>query len=129
VSFHVPEDRRLVTGTLASRPEDGNNGAFLLRLRYSRRALAIASDGLGWEHVSVSFVTDTPTWDQMCEVKAVFWDPEDCVVQYHPPTSEYVNLHPHCLHLWRPVGSEIQRPDPMLVGPRIEGWTRQETLA
>ena len=36
--------------------------------------------------------------------KALFWDEDDCVIQYHPPRSEYVNNHQNCLHLWRPIG-------------------------
>ena len=52
----------------------------------------------------------------MCFVKTVFWDREDCVVQFHPPESEYVNDHPFCLHLWRPVGVVIARPPALTVG-------------
>jgi len=55
----------------------------------------------GWEHVSVSCEDRTPTWDEMCMVKDAFWSEEEAVVQMHPPRSQYVNLHPYCLHLWR----------------------------
>lgn len=75
------------------------------------------SDGLGWEHVSVSTTGRTPNWDEMCFVKAMFWDDEDCVMQLHPPRSVYVNVHRHCLHLWRPNdGSVIPQPPTHLVG-------------
>lgn len=80
----------------------------------------VVSDGLGWEHVSVHMNSDgkdrTPTWSEMCRIKNIFWDEEDCVLQYHPPKSDYVNQHKHVLHLWRPIGVEIPRPNPMLVG-------------
>jgi hypothetical protein len=83
-------------------------------------AWCIASDGHGWEHVSVHVkengFSETPTWDEMCEIKALFWDDEDCVIQYHPPKSDYVNNHPNVLHMWRPVGVEIQRPPSIMVG-------------
>ncbi len=81
----------------------------------------IASPGMEdipWEHVSVravkqfgkQFKSFTPTWDEMCFVKSLFWDDEDCVVQFHPPKSEYVNIHPNVLHLYRPVEDEIPMP-------------------
>ena len=62
-----------------------------------------------WEHVSVSAAT-VPTWAEMCWVKALFWGPEEAVVQYHPPESSYVNVHQRVLHLWRPVGVEFPMP-------------------
>jgi hypothetical protein len=116
MAFHVPNQYRILRGALASTPADGNNGAFLVRLKYSRRAWVIASDGAGWEHVSVSHPDYTPSWEEMSQVKDLFWDPEDCVIQYHPPSSRYVNNHRHCLHLWRPIGVALPMPEPELVG-------------
>lgn len=52
----------------------------------------------------------------MCWVKGKFWDPEAAVVQYHPPASAYLNCHPYCLHLWRPIDVEMLLPSPILVG-------------
>jgi hypothetical protein len=77
--------------------------------------LVIASDGLGWEHVSVSKKYECPTWAEMCHVKALFWGDEDCVVQYHPAQSVYISLHPYCLHLWRPVDEKIPLPPGFMV--------------
>lgn len=74
--------------------------------------------GVPWEHVSVSTMTRCPTWEEMVWVKGLFWDDEECVVQYHPPRSEYVNAHPYCLHLWKPVGVEVIRPPAQCVGPK-----------
>lgn len=76
----------------------------------------IASSGFGWEHVSVSRRDRCPTWDEMCLVKALFWDDDDCVIQHHPPCSEYVNNHPYCLHLWRPIDVSLPMPPSILVG-------------
>jgi len=70
----------------------------------------IASFGEGWEHVSASLFYRCPTWDEMCMVKDFFWGEEDTVIQYHPAKSEYINYHPHCLHLWRPINKEILCP-------------------
>jgi hypothetical protein len=53
----------------------------------------------------------------MCFIKDTFWDGEDCVMQLHPPRSEYVNNHPYCLHLWRPTdGRVIPQPPSIFVG-------------
>lgn len=125
--FHVPEKYRftLAGHALSTTEEAGNNGVFLIPagvLRPGRSmkkagARVIASDGLGWEHVSVvRSAGPAPTWDDMCKVKALFWDPEDVVVQFHPRQSQHVNNHDACLHLWRPVGVELPTPTPEMVG-------------
>ena len=90
--------------------------------------MCIASDGdaweecgfepPAWEHVSVSTAVRCPTWEEMCHVKEIFWDPEDVVIQLHPPRSEWVNCHPYTLHLWRPIGIVLPRPPALTVGPR-----------
>lgn len=55
-----------------------------------------------WEHVSVELCARRlPTWGEMCEVKDLFFDPEEEVVQIHPKKSEYVDMV-EALHLWRP---------------------------
>lgn len=77
----------------------------------------IASWGGGWDHVSVSTPRRTPTWDEMCHFKDLFFDPEEVVVQIHPAKTEYVNLHEHCLHLWRPQGVVLPVPPTCFVGP------------
>lgn len=105
---------------MASDRTYGNNGAFVIQRNAGTCFLIIASDGAGWEHVSVHCVSKgierTPTWAEMCFVKDIFWDREDCVIQYHPAESEYVNLHKHTLHLWRPTDQEIPIPPKILVG-------------
>lgn len=55
----------------------------------------------GWEHVIVSTHRRCPNWQEMCFVKDLFWDAEECVIQFHPPRSEYVNNNPYELHLWK----------------------------
>lgn len=70
------------------------------------RLCVIFSEGLGWDHVSVSLPTRCPTWEEMCYVKNVFFDEHEAVMQLHPPRSEYVNNHPYCLHLWKPQSPE-----------------------
>ena len=63
----------------------------------------IWSYGGGWEHVSIDGKNRTPTWDEMCSIKDMFFSDDECCVQYHPPKSEYVNNIPHCLHIWKPI--------------------------
>jgi hypothetical protein len=131
VSLHVPELARDTTHPLlGSTSAAGNNGAFHVESPEPGWTLAlIASDGSEvpdvpdwqWEHVSVHAYNNsrlrTPTWKEMSYVKRLCWDAEDVVVQFHPRESEYVNCHPHVLHLWRPKHQEIPTPPSILVGP------------
>ena len=118
MSMQVPEKFRLRSGRLGSDESFGNNGAFHVKLKHDQMVFCIASDGEGWEHVSVSRQDRTPTWDEMSQVKRMFWTDDDCVVEFHPPVSEYVNFHKHCLHLWRPVAELLPTPPSWMVGPK-----------
>jgi hypothetical protein len=69
----------------------------------------------GWEHVSVSLEHRCPSWEEMQFVKELFWDDKEMVVQYHPPKSDYINCHPFCLHLWKPIGMQLPFPPIILV--------------
>ncbi len=128
MSFHVPNKHRLhITRNpvLGSTDEAGNNGFFVIpHPRISGYVVNVqASDGLGWEHCSVSILGEgkakrCPTWEEMCFVKDLFWDDTDCVIQFHPTKAEYVNCHPFVLHLWRPTDQEIPTPMSFMVGPK-----------
>lgn len=137
MSFHVPELCRVRTGPYGSDASIGNNGAFFVPNRCAKGAdrsvplKVIASDGClvpeedpalaGWEHVSVSLPNRCPTWEEMAFIKGLFWDDDDCVVQFHPPRTEYVNNHPYCLHLWRAIDRAFPMPPQILVGVRDMG--------
>lgn len=114
----VPERNRVKDGCLGSDMSYGNNGAFLINRGRTIFSI-IVSDGDGWEHVSVHCTSDrkdrTPTWSEMCYIKDLFWSDEDCVVQYHPSKSEYVNQHKHTLHLWKPVNQIIPIPNKIMI--------------
>lgn len=122
MSFKVPEKYRIANGPYGSDERAGNNGAFKIPCDaggHKKLVLrVIASDGEGWEHVSVSPVNAqrTPFWEEMSYIKNLFWDSEDCVVEYHPPKANYVNMHPYTLHLWRPIEASIPIPHDYLVG-------------
>jgi len=117
MSFHVPEKFRFrdFISPYGSNESYGNNGLFYVPLN-GKRLKVIASDGMGWEHVSVSLKGRTPFWHEMVFLKNLFWDEEDCVIQYHPPKSVYVNNCENCLHLWKPIGKQIPIPPKELVG-------------
>ena len=117
-------DCRERTGTFASNESDGFNGRFRLKIN-GLNLIALASDGEGWQHVSVTIYGSpfTPSWDIMCKVKDLFWDEQQWVMQFHPAKSEYVNNHPGCLHLWRPTDKEFPVPKSELVGFKASAIT------
>ena len=121
------EKFRVRTGEEQSFSTDGNNGRF--RVEYHIPAtggryklLCIVSDGMGWDHVSVSVpgAYRCPTWEEMCSIKELFFRDDETVIQFHPTKDQYVNDHPHCLHLWRKQGLTHELP------PSIVGFTVKE---
>lgn len=112
------ESGRVREGYFGTSRVDGPYGAFFVQGPCGENLKIIASGGdeTGWEHVSVSTERRTPNWREMCFVKGLFWDPEECVMQLHPPQSTYINNHPYCLHMWRPTNQAIPLPPPILVG-------------
>jgi hypothetical protein len=117
---HLPEKLELGRVVDYFGQDAGHNGRFILQGPCGCKLQIISCDGkeTGWEQVSVS--TDrhrSPNWPEMCFVKDLFWDEEECVVQFHPPLSQYVKAHRYCLHLWKPVGSTFPAPPSALVGP------------
>lgn len=117
------ESGRVRYGPFASDPSIGANGAFFVQGPCGCELKIIASDASesGWEHVSVSTERRPPNWQEMCFVKGLFWEPEECVMQLHPPESTYVNNHPYCLHMWRPMHTQIPLPPSILVGVKSLG--------
>src|SRR5215475_7803233 len=97
--FKVPNENRIRTGELASNDDAGNNGAFLIEYQ-SFTLRVIASDGMGWEHVSVSLPNRCPNWREMCFIKDLFWDAEDVVIQYHPFPSSIQIPYSRWIFLW-----------------------------
>ena len=95
---------------------DEYNGAFLIPVE-NKQFFVIASNGLNWEHVSVSIknVDRCPKWNEMCKIKEMFFEDEEIVMQLHPKKSEYINLHKYTLHLWRPINKEIPVPQTITV--------------
>lgn len=117
----VVEDGRVLNGRFKSEPGD-KEGAFFIKSPLGSILRIIAGSGKGWrnqgfsgspwEHVSVGVQDEerNPSWEEMCFVKNLFFSEEECVIQFHPPRADYVNIHPHVLHLWRPTRIEIPMP-------------------
>ena len=95
--------------------DDGFNGIYVDPVE-RKNYFFVFSWGQGWEHLSVSQRNKTPSWDIMCRIKNVFWGEDEVCVEYHPKKEDYVNLHPHCLHIWKEVGKEFPTPPSILVG-------------
>lgn len=94
---------------------DDKNGAFKFRIK-GNDYFVIASNGGGWEHVSVSCASRIPSWEIMCEIKDMFFNEDEVVMQLHPAKKDYINNHPNCLHLWRPIEQTIPTPPSIMVG-------------
>jgi hypothetical protein len=115
------EAARIRHGEYATNATFGLCGAFKLMGPCGAELAIIAGDpslpeSAGWEHVSVSTARRCPNWIEMTFVKDLFWEDDETVVQFHPPKSQYVNVHPYCLHLWCPTDGHIRLPPTMLVG-------------
>ena len=110
------ERYRVTGGPMQSDISSGFNGAFFIPLKSGETVQVVCSNGGGWDHVSVSLLERCPTWDEMCEVKDLFWSEHEAVIQIHPPRQQYINNHPFCLHLWRPQTQPIPTPPMYMVG-------------
>ncbi len=80
---------------------DGGVGQFIKGILHNYTV--VWSYAGGWDHVSINNFRRTPTWDEMCVIKDLFWDSDETVVQYHPAIDNYVNNLKNCLHLWKPI--------------------------
>lgn len=108
------EKYRIKKGPRGSDRSYGNNGAFEIPGPHGILTVII-SDGMLWDHVSVSTPKRTPRWSEMCFIKNIFFEKFECVIQYHPPESDYINQHSHCLHLWRSQNFKIPMPPLIMV--------------
>ena len=116
MSLKVPERYRVINGHMASDSSFGNNGIFMVPTFDGEVLLTvIASDKMGWDHVSVSIKHRVPTWEEMEYIKRMFWEKETTVLQFHPPVSKYINKCENCLHLWRNQSFSVQLPPSIMV--------------
>jgi len=115
---------RIRRGELSSPDSYGMAGAFLIPIGLKRRAVVVSCNGdigTGWEHVSVHIISgkkkhqETPTWNDMCYIKNMFWSDDEIAIQIHPKKTDYINVHNHTLHLWRSLNQELLTPPNLLV--------------
>ena len=116
---------RVRSGPMKSDDDFGLCGKFLVKsLATGRMLRIIAAPALGgpgdWEHVSVSVVGQTgrfskcPIWEEMSEIKRLFWADDETVIQFHPKASDYVNIG-EVLHLWKLCGHDHILPPKIYV--------------
>lgn len=138
--FQVPEQFRVPYHPVYGKMDSslGNNGVFFMPVKSDENSaeiveiaktkeeieawplflVAIASDGQGWDHVSVTVHKSdrVPTHYEMLAVRNLFWGEDDYVLSFFPPKANYVNYHPGCLHLWRPSETTFPVPPTHFVG-------------
>lgn len=95
---------------------DDKNGCFVIP-GIGSTLRVIASDGLGWDHLSVSTTRRCPNWPEMKKIKELFFEDDEPAYQIFPAKKDYINCHPNCLHWWRPQNSKILIPGKELIGP------------
>jgi hypothetical protein len=114
-----------ITATLNARNDfqivrtgfDGGMGVFTKGTK--KGMTVIWSYAGGWEHVSIDGKKRMPDWYEMCELKDMFWQEDECCIQYHPAKADYVNNVEHCLHIWKPIeqyAGKLPIPPSILTG-------------
>lgn len=95
--------------------EEGEDGIKFMVKGPKSSLQVIASWGDGWYHVSVSLPHRTPSWQEMNFIKQITFGPDTEAFQLHPKKEHYINVHPYCLHLWRPMNEKIPLPPQYMV--------------
>lgn len=114
-----PNEFRVRMGPLTTFDIVGMLGVFIVPINNVPFTVVVNDDRYDkkWEHVSVSNMLRCPTWEEMCYIKNLFWDEDETVVQFHPKQSEYKNMHPYCLHMWKDTTKEFELPPSIYVAP------------
>lgn len=69
---------------------------------------SIEADRKRWLHISISHRGGRyPTWPELSAIKDLFCGTERTAYQVHPPSSQHVNIHQKCLHLWCPLDGPV----------------------
>jgi hypothetical protein len=53
-----------------------------------------------WIHLSLAHPRRTPTWNELVGAKEFILGRDTYAYQVIPPRARYVDMHPHCLHLF-----------------------------
>jgi len=109
-----------------SSESDGFNGLFFIPGRrlpseYGESVFlkVVASDGFGWDHVSVLGPNREATNQEMEDVRRLFWHRSEVVVEYHDPMVGIPEMtgQPRARHLWSAQGCEVIRPPSRISSP------------
>lgn len=118
-NLHTLDHHRLRSAAILKRMGsygDHGNGFFMVPSPVdSAEMFIMASDGEGWDHVSVSRKNRCPNWPEMEHVKRLFFENYETAMQLHVPPNKHINCHPYCLHIWRPQHLEIPMPPDWMV--------------
>lgn len=71
----------------------GWNGLFVIA------SVAVYGDGNQWLHVSVSRAARMPTYQELKMIKNDFIGNRKAIFIF-PKKERFINIHPHCMHLW-----------------------------
>jgi hypothetical protein len=96
---------------------DAGNGAFIIPVPGQMVSLKVlASNGKGWDHISVSVLGQprTPTWAEMEVAKKAFFG-DVVAMQLHLTAKDHINCHPYTLHVWIPQNQKIPLPPKFMV--------------
>src|SRR5262249_55318553 len=95
---------------------DSTCGCFCIPSPIDGQPLIIqASSNDGWDHVSVSRRNRCPNWPEMDRVHRLFFKDDEIAMQLHIPSTDHIDAHPFCLHLWKPHKQEIPLPPKWMV--------------
>ena len=69
----------------------------------------IWSNGAGWEHCSISPYAKRiiPSWSDMCQLKDVFFNDDESVIQIHPPIIPALKIF-NGYHIFACINNQIQ---------------------
>jgi len=77
----------------------------------------------GW-HLSISTPSRLPSWEEVKEARYRLLPDNVTMAMLLPPTAQYVDLHPRCLHLWQvghPTKSQVVDPRGHVLGVEVVG--------
>lgn len=109
--LHSPNNLRVRKGIVSSDDTFGNTGTFAVYSKIASRAMIVmVSEEMGWEKVSVTLKNRFPNMIEIKQVKGLFWDDSDIVIQFFCERDHLVDGHPYSIHLWRQKESRLDTP-------------------
>lgn len=68
-------------------------------------------DGVEWIHASIAWDDRTPSYEDLCTLKAGVFGPGGWAYQVFASSERHVNIHAHALHLWGRADGGAVLPD------------------